>query len=140
MMQHSAQWLILAASQDMHRVWGRFDHARPGFDSNHLVIILGSLALLAIVLFGWIRAARQSAKSFLNESPTRLFRELCAAHRLSLPSRRMLKRLASTRRLANPAMLFMQPEHFETTTLPAHLQPSANKIQKLRETLFEQSG
>jgi hypothetical protein len=137
MMQHSAPWLILAASQDMHRVWGRFDHARPGTGDSHYWILLAAVALLAVVTVAWQRVGRRTSKGFCCDSDAKLFRELCAAHRLERSVRRLLKRLAAARQMSNPALLFVQPECFETTTLPALLTPSTKELQKLREQLFE---
>jgi hypothetical protein len=138
MMQHATQWLsILAARQDMHRVWGRFDHGRSGINTSHAVTFLGALALLALVLFAWHCLSRPAARKFSCDSSRRLFRELCGAHRLNLSRRRLLKRLASARQIADPAMLFLQPEYFETTSLPAHLESSTVEIQKLHDRLFE---
>jgi hypothetical protein len=137
MMHDSIQWLwVLAARQDMHRVWGRFDHVHTSA-TDQLLIVLGALALLSIVLFVWRLVARRAVRTFSCDSSWRMFGELCAAHRLNLSSRRLLKRLAATRQLASPTMLFVQPEHFETNTLPDSLQSAAAEIQKLRSVLFD---
>ena len=132
------QWLILlAARQDMHRVWGRFDHGRPGFDASYLIIAVALVALVIVAAWSWRRDASRSTKGFSSNSASRLFRELCAAHGLKLASRRLLKRLAESRRLTNPATLFVEPQHFDTKNLPAELKSSANELRQIRNQLFD---
>lgn len=137
MMQSAIQsmWL-LAARQDLHRVWGRFDHERPGFGTSHIVTVAAALALLIAMALIWRRMARRSAREYSCDSRGRLFRELCGAHRLSRASRRLLKRLASARGVANPAMLFIEPAYLDATNLPAQLRSSTAELQMLREALF----
>jgi hypothetical protein len=129
---------LLAASQEMHRVWGRFDHANPADGTSQLLIVAGIAAIVALSFLIWIRSARRPARVFISNGPAKLFRELCRAHGLGYRSRRLLKRLASARNVASPALLFVEPEHFEPSALPASFQSSAQELRQLRAQLFDE--
>jgi hypothetical protein len=127
---------LLASRQDLHRVWGRFDNQRPAEDSSQLLIVLGMAAVAAAALLIWFLAARRPPRLFVSNSPARLFRELCHAHGLSFSTRRLLKRLAAAQGLATPAILFVEPKHFDTANLPPDLQSAAKDVQRIRAHLF----
>ncbi len=129
--------ILLASREEMHRVWGRFDHERPGITTNQWFIAVCVIVCLLLATLIYRVASRRSSRMFSSESPAKLFRELCAAHGLSLSARRLLKRLAEARGLASSALLFVEPQHFDTQNLPAELRPCANKLRQLRERLFE---
>jgi hypothetical protein len=124
-------WIMLAQA-----VWGRFDHERPGFTLTHLWILLGIAALLASVAVASYRSSRRSRRDFDVDSHAKLFRELCRAHQLPFAGRRLLKRLAAARGIAEPARLFIEPKHFDPVDLPADLLRAAGKIQRIRDRLF----
>ena len=95
-------WLcLLAARPDSARVWGRFDHQRPTFGSTGWMIVAGLVALLAAaaLLSHWLSKRRQ--RDFWYDSSSRLFRELCRAHRLDLANRRLMQKLAAARGVEN---------------------------------------
>jgi hypothetical protein len=48
-----------------------------------------------------------------------------------------LKRLAAEWEMTSPALLFVEPERFNTARLPADWQPSANQLERIRQQLFE---
>jgi hypothetical protein len=74
---------------------------------------------------------------FAIDSPRRLFRDLCRAHRLPYRSRRLLRRLAAARGIAEPARLFVDASCFDTANLPEKLTPAADDVRLLRHRLFE---
>jgi hypothetical protein len=129
MLQHM---LILAARS----VWGRFDHERPRFDATHMWTILSIAALVVGLAVVSYRSSRRARREFDVDSATKLFRELCRAHRLSFGNRQLLKRLAAARSLSDPALLFVEPRHFDITHLPDQLRQSAEQIRRLRDRLF----
>ena len=131
------QLSLLLTARELPRVWGRFDHQRPSFDWGQTLLIAGGIVLAIIAVFVWHRVTGQSCKDFSVHSPARLFRELSRAHGLRLSNRRLLKRLAEARGLANPAVLFVEPKHFDVKTLPAELKPSAGELQQIRNHLFD---
>jgi hypothetical protein len=132
-------WFVLLASraEETHRVWGRFDNDRSGVSNGNVLIIIGVIALLLLIV-GVVRsvAARRSTKTYSSDNPAKLFRELCASHGLKSANRRLLKRLAEACGVTNSAMLFLEPQHFETQSLPPDLKSSATELRQLRETLF----
>jgi hypothetical protein len=44
--------------------------------------------------------------------------------------------LAAARDLASPALVFVEPTHFDSANVPASLQPSAADVRRLGEQLF----
>ena len=138
MTQLANQWFILFASrQEMHRVWGRFDNERPGTNTSQWMIFVGVVAFALLAGMVWRIAKRRSTTMFSSDSSAKLFRELCAAHGFSRASRRLLKRLAEARGVANPAMLFVEPQHFDAKSLPAELKSSAKELRRVHKTLFD---
>jgi hypothetical protein len=138
MTQLANPWLILLASQEeMHRVWGRFDNERPGITASQWIIVIGVVAIALLAGMVWQVARRRTTRTFSSDSSAKLFRELCAAHALRRASRRLLKRLAEARGLTNPAMLFVEPQHFEAKSLPAELKSSAKELRQISEMLFD---
>jgi hypothetical protein len=129
--------LCLLAARDLPRVWGRFDHQRPADGVDQMILITALAMLAAVVLLIWLRDGRRPQRHFVSNSAAQLFRELCRAHGLNFSSRRLLKRLAAARGLASPAVLFVEPRHFDAAKLPACLQPAANDLHHLRARLFE---
>jgi len=127
---------LLATRQDLHRVWGRFDYQRPSDGTSQLLIVVGMGVVAAAALLIWSLVARRPPRHFVSNSGARLFRELCHAHGLSFSTRRLLKRLAAARGLTTPAILFVEPQNFDTSSLPANLHPAANELQRLRAQLF----
>jgi hypothetical protein len=128
--------VLLAVDEEAYRVWGRFDHGKTTFGTGHLVTIVGITALLVLAVMVWRIIARRSARTFKSDSPTRLFRELCAAHGLKRSDRRLLQQLATSRRVMNAETLFVEPQHFETKNLPPELKPSVAALRQLRVHLF----
>jgi hypothetical protein len=125
---------ILAATKELPRMWGRFDHHGPADGTNHLLIVVGMAALAALVLMIWLRISRRPQRYFVSNSAPRLFRDLCSAHGLTHSDRRLLKRLAAARGLASPAFVFVEPKLFDEP--PASLQSSAAELAHLRARLF----
>jgi hypothetical protein len=117
-------------------IWGRFDHERPRFDAEHLWTILSIVALVVGFAVVSYRSSQRAKRPFDVDKSTKLFRELCRAHRLSFGNRRLLKRLAAARNLSEPTLLFVEPRHFEIGQLPDGLCRYADEIRMLRDCLF----
>jgi hypothetical protein len=128
---------LIGVSPDDFRVWGRFDDQRAGFGATEITIIVSATVLfLAVAISSYWRARRQR-QVFWHDSSSRLFRELCRAHRLNLASKRLLKRLASAHGVESAADLFIEPEYFESANPPAALKSSADELRQLRHRLFD---
>jgi hypothetical protein len=92
------------------------------------------LAGLGFAVYQWIKKRNDMTESC--DDPHKLFRELCAAHRLDRPSRRLLSLLARTWQFPQPAQVFLTPTAFEPERLPPVLQKKAAELNQLRERLF----
>lgn len=128
-------WL-LATRPDSYRVWGRFDRQRATFGATEWLIAAGAIALVVAVWVSY-RLAIHHQKEFWCDNSSRLFHDLCRAHRLDLANRRLMKKLASERGVDHPADLFVEPEYFDTANLPPALKTSATELRQLRHQLFE---
>ena len=106
-------------------------------DNWREVLILGTVTLIVILAVIWQPVSRRRRKDFDYDSPPRLFSDLCRAHRLSWANRRLLKQLATARGLASPAVLFVEPEYFDMTNVPAALKGNVAELRTLRHTLFD---
>jgi hypothetical protein len=125
----------LLAAQDYSDEWGRL--ARLFSFVSYEVLILASVTLLVIVTIVWQTISRRRRRDFAYDSPPRLFADLCRAHQLNWSNRRLLKYLAAARGLKCPATLFVEPDYFDMTNVPAALKPSANELRQLRHKLFD---
>jgi len=138
MMEPASPWCVVLASQEeMHRVWGRFDHGPPASASHHWMIIVGISAVFVLAVLVWRASKKRSTRVYTSDSSAKLFSELCAAHGLPRANRKLLKRLADARGVTNPAMLFLEPHQFGTNGLPAELKASAPELGRIHGQLFE---
>lgn len=101
--------------------------------------LLACLALLAVVVAGvWLLrrllAYQESRRPF--NHPRKLFRELCRLHGLDAIEQRLLKKVAAQHHLAQPAMLFVQADLFDSAVLASALAPQSQRLLALRDRLF----
>jgi hypothetical protein len=131
------QLLLLARRQDLRGMSEGFRSRSMGDNAAEVAVVAGVLVVICIVLLLIGRYARrfENVKSY--DSPAELFRELCRAHGLDWPTRRLLKRLAAEWDLAHPASLFVEPERFNPAILPATWNQHADELERLRAKLFE---
>jgi hypothetical protein len=128
--------ILLATREEMHRVWGRFDHERPGFNIHQLILVFSGIVVAVAAVVVWRVLKRRAARTFSSDSTAKLFRELCAAHGINRSGRRLLKQLADASRITNPAVLFVDPRYFQAEKIPRELRTSAKELRLLHETLF----
>jgi len=126
----------LLAAQDYSSEWDRLRDWVNAV-SPYEVLILAAVTLLVIVTIVWQVISRRRRRDFDYDRPPRLFADLCRAHKLSWSNRRLLKHLAVARSLKSPAMLFVEPEHFDMTNVPPTLKASAAELRLLRHKLFD---
>jgi hypothetical protein len=124
----------LLASQNYSREWERL--GRLLNSGLYEVLILAAVTLLVVAAIIYQSISSRRRRDFAYDRPPRLFFELCKAHKLNWSNRRLLKQLAAARGVKFPAMLFVEPDYFETTNLPAALQPAATELRNLRRKLF----
>jgi hypothetical protein len=107
--QADAVWL------DLGRGWRIGSQDAPWLGA---VAILAAMAIIGTA--AWL-VARHFTKRDQHpcNDPYKLFAELCRAHRLDRQQRRLLKRLTRAHALQQPALLFLEPERFEVSTLAA---------------------
>jgi hypothetical protein len=131
-------WLsMLAAKEESGAVWGRFDHAKPGFGTPEWSLMIGATALLFIVITYSLWRSRREKLEFLSNSAPRMFRELSRAHRLDGAHKRLLKKIAAAHGHQTAATLFVEPEYFDKTKMPASLSGASQQVRQLRHELFE---
>ena len=137
MIGRAVHWMqLIAKHQESAGVWGRFDHQRADVGKIELILLIAVTLLLAGTLI-WQRISRRHQREFVCNSTSRLFSELCRAHRLDRSNRRLLKQLATALGLKYAALLFVEPEGFDMTSLPPALKSSASEIRQLRHRLFD---
>lgn len=132
--QHNT-WLI--AQQDRFSgLEDRFGGQGAKLQWGDLYMGLALVVAVGIGLFLLSRlAARQERRRTFN-SPRRLFRELCKAHRLTPVERRRLKQIARHQQLTQPARIFLEPERLSPANLSPELKAESQQVAALRKRLF----
>ena len=133
-MTHISLFLLLADRGQFQNLGARFRSAEVVGTGQILLMVSVVLAvlfsgLMAVQLLRWKR--QRDA-----HNPWALFRELCSAHHLKATDRRLLAQLAKGQKLQQPALLFVEPERFDTNRLAN--QSDAKPLQLIRDRLFGQ--
>ena len=119
--------------EDMSRY---FRGPRVQLSSRDAVFILLGLAGLILVIWLLSLVVQWQEQGRKKPSATRLFLQLCRAHRLKWRDGWLLWRLAISQRLTDPARVFLEPERFEPEHLMGTLRFHAARFQMLRGKLF----
>ncbi len=130
-------WLLLAQHSRWRHLGDRFGGTNAGVDTTDIVLLLAAIAVAVIGVFVLKHYAPDNDRRGKYNDPRQLFRELCRTHDLRRADRRLLARLATWRGLADPAMVFVTPECFETSALPPELAGAAHEVAQLRVQLFQ---
>jgi hypothetical protein len=99
-----------------------------------LLILAGIIALMLVLSF--IIDMRHRRRGYSN--PRGLFWNLCRAHKLKWSERWLLWRLARLNDFADPARLFLEPEWFVHSRLPAPLVQYEPLLKSIRNRLFSE--
>jgi hypothetical protein len=136
--------LLLAENTRLHETAARMgdgfrrDAARPDAGNT-----LWSLAIVVVLLVLWVLLTHLTPphlRRVPKARPWRLFVSLCWAHRLGWREVWLLWRLARLGRLADPALVFLEPGRFEPGGLPAPLQDHRGTLESLHQRLFAGLG
>jgi hypothetical protein len=132
----AARCLLLAVDLDRLFQLTRGLQSRPDETREKLLWLTGLATGLVLLLWAASRWAQRSEQVRTYTHPGRLFHDLCRAHGLDAHSRRLLRRLASHARLAQPALLFVEPQRFDPAALPPSLAAEQARLEQLRARLF----
>ena len=113
----------------LHRGRGRLDP----MDLLPLGIVL---VVFAIVIAIVVRVRKRNDMSEPCDDPEKLFRELSMAHELDRGSQKLLRRLANSLQMAQPAEVFLRPACFQAGGIPAALQSETAELEALGKRLF----
>lgn len=132
--------ILLAQATRWEGMSRNFQARRTHIDSHD--VALGAVILLCCLLAVWVLSfvarLQERQRPLLSKSPLGLFLGLCRAHGLRWSERWLLWRVAMTRRLRDPARLFLEPGLFDPGTLTPSLRAQAVELRQLRERLFAQ--
>ena len=105
-----------------------FRRSRPRMDLSDLMPFFIVLAVIGIAIALGVQIYKRYDYSKPCDDPLKLFRQLCAAHKLNFSSRRLLLQLATALQMPQPAALFVTPATFRRSELPPQLQGEAERI------------
>ncbi|MDR0336287.1 MAG: hypothetical protein LBI18_04280 [Planctomycetaceae bacterium] len=71
------------------------------------------------------------------DNPWNLFRELCAAHKLTRLERQILRHIAEERHWDSPLPIFIEPSHLKSALTLKRFEKSQSLIESLLEKLFD---
>lgn len=127
---------MLARRWDMRSLGEGFRGVNAEFNTTKLLTVAACILAICLCLLLFDRLAKRGEHAGDYDSPPELFRELCRIHRLGRSGRRLLKRLATYWGLADPAVLFVEPEFFNSKKLSPELQEDTERVEQVRRQLF----
>lgn len=108
----------------------------PRGDLSDLLPMFIVLGVIGIAIAVGVQIYKRYDFSKPCDDPLKLFRQLCAAHKLDYGSRRLLLQLATALEMPQPAALFVTPAAFRGAEVPPHLQGEAERLLELARQLF----
>ena len=97
--------------------------------------VLAALVASAIAAWWGVNIWKRRQGQLPHRHPQRLFAALCSAHRLDRNQRRVIAQLAEFHHVAQPSVLFMQPERFAPANLVG-FNCNLQEVHQLDEHLF----
>ncbi|MEM9658059.1 MAG: hypothetical protein AAF961_06835 [Planctomycetota bacterium] len=120
--------------------WERLgDGLRKTGDRGELYDLLPAVAVLALVglvSFAVVRWRHRNDMSRRCNDPEKLFRELCLAHNLTGPDRKLLRRLSDAHGCSQPAEVFLRSSAFALAQQSSELAELKPELASLRARLF----
>ncbi len=108
----------------------------PRAELSDLWPLLIVLAVIGVATALGVLIYKRRDYSLPCDNPHKLFRQLCAAHKLSFTNQRLLLRLATALAMPQPATLFVTPSAFASNDLPPQFRKQAQRIEALGQRLF----
>ena len=127
---------LLAQYSRWKRLGDGLHRSRPRMDLSDLLPFFIVLAVIGIAIAVGVQIYKRRDYSKPCDDPQKLFRQICAAHKLNFSSRRLLLQLATALEMPQPAALFVTPAAFRASELPSQLQGEAKRISELAHQLF----
>ncbi len=127
---------LLAQYSRWKRLGDGLHRSRPRMDLSDLLPFFIALAVIGIAIAVGVQIYKRRDYSKPCDDPQKLFRQICAAHKLNFSSRRLLLQLAMALQMPHPAALFVTPAAFRKNELPPHLQGEGKRISELAHQLF----
>lgn len=134
------QTLLLVAAGDRTRQVMQAFRTTKGETPPEVAWFALMLAATSLLVLMAVTFCVQTYLRRRNASPRGLFLELCRAHRLTWPQRRLLWQLAESQNLAHPASVFVDPVCFEVGRLTVEVRPHAAELRQLSERLFAEAA
>lgn len=129
-------WIPLLAQVSREQFGRGFRGAASQRSWHDLVPYIVAAIVIGVGYAVYTHLKRRNDMTERCDDPHKLFRELCLAHQLDRPSRRLLLQLAEGHNLTLPAQVFVTPAVFEPVRVPAALRGRIDEIKRLRERLF----
>lgn len=127
---------LLAQMSRWQRLGDGLRSSRSRIELADLLPYAIGAAVIGLGIWGAMQWIKRNDTSLPCDDPWKLFRELCHAHGLDGSSQRLLRKLAETRQLQQPAEVFLTPSVFDTSKLPPALQSQSQQLRNLRARLF----
>jgi hypothetical protein len=132
----TTNWLPLLAQVTREQFGRGFRGATSQLSWFDVVPYVVGAVLIGVVTAAYSHHKRRNDMTERCDDPHKLFRELCQAHQLDRPSRRLLLQLAAGLNFAQPAQVFVSPSAFEAVRVPAALRGRVDELKRIRERLF----
>lgn len=129
-------FVLLAQYSRWKHMGDSFRRSGPRMDLADLMPVAIILAIVALGIVVAVQIYKRHDYSKPCDDPGKLFRQLCAVHKLNFRSRRLLLQLAAARGMPHPGALFVTPSAFQTSDLPPQLLQQELRIQELAAKLF----
>jgi hypothetical protein len=129
-------FVLLAQYSRWKHMGDSFRRSGPRMDMADLMPAAVILALVVLGIVVAVQIYKRHDYSKPCDDPRKLFRQLCAAHKLNFRSRRLLLQLAAAHHLPQPSALFVTPAAFQTSELPPQLLQEEVRIKELAAKLF----
>ena len=128
--------MLLAQLSKWQRLGDGLHRSGPRTELTDLLPLAIAVVVVGIVAFVAVQLYKRQDFSKPCDDAQKMFRQLCAAHKLDFGSRRLLQKLATSLEIANPAALFVTPSAFRESTLPESLRGEQARLLNLARRLF----